>query len=151
VKYHHDTIGYNSRLDPLQAKFLSVKLPHLDAWNADRRKHARRYLAGLTGLPVTPLTTFGTADEEHVHHLFVIRSDKRDELQTHLQKQGIESGIHYPFAIHQLGFAKGVVRGERCPEAERLAKEGLSLPMFPELTDKDITQVVDSIRDFFRK
>lgn len=149
VRYHHDSLGFNSRLDGLQAALLSVKLPHLDRWNDARRTHAKRYLAGLQGLPLALLCHSPSPENDHIVHLFVVRTTERDALRDHLTAAGIETGIHYPFSIPQLGVAKGKVRSGPTPQADALAREGLSLPMFPELTEGEIDRVVSSIRQFF--
>lgn len=151
IRYHHDSFGFNSRLDGLQAAFLSAKLPHVDGWNELRRKHARHYLKGLRGLPIGPMGHDASETNDHIFHLFVVRTHERDALQSHLTAAGIETGIHYPFAVHQLGFAKGHVRATSAPEAERLATEGLSLPIFPEMTSSEVDRVIQSIKTFFAK
>lgn len=148
-KYDHVVKGVNSRLDGIQAAFLSIKLTHLPAWNAARVEHANEYSAELDGvgdlvLPeVSPTTT-------HVYHLYIIETQHRDALQSHLDERGIRTGIHYPKPIHlqeaysDLGLGPGAF-----PVAERLAQRTLSLPMYPELSSKQIGEVVAAIRDFF--
>ena len=148
-KYYNDLIGYNNRLDEMQAAFLSIKLKHLVAWTELRQKAANHYLLGLRGvddlaLPFThPLAT-------HVYHLFVIRTEKRDELQSFLSSKGIGTLIHYPIpphlqkAYHNLGFRKGDF-----PIAEELADTSLSLPMFPGITEQQQDYVIQEIKAFF--
>ena len=148
-KYEHVVKGVNSRLDGLQAAFLSVKLGHLEEWNAARLRHAETYTAGLVG--VGDLTLQSVApDSTHVYHLFMVRTAHRDELREFLGARGIQTGIHYPIPIHQqeayreLGLGPGAF-----PNAEALARETLSLPMFPELTPEQLEAVVSGVRDFF--
>lgn len=147
VKYQHEVKGYNRRLDTLQAAVLGVKLPHLDGWNANRRRVAAEYEQLLAGLPiVTPQTL---AEVEPVYHLYVVRVQKRDELQQYLAQHGIATGMHYPTPIHlqpayaDLGYHLGDF-----PSTEVLAHDILSLPMFPELTNEEVRYIVDTISVF---
>ena len=148
-KYDHVIKGVNSRLDALQAAFLSVKLPYLSGWNERRREHAGTYRAELEGVGDIVLQERSPASR-HVYHLFVIETDRRDALRAHLTERGIQTGVHYPTPIHlqdaysDLGFGVGAF-----PVSERLAKGMLSLPMYPELTSEQIGSVVTAIRDFF--
>ena len=146
VKYEHIYRGTNSRLDALQAAVLTVKLKHLDAWNARRRTHPARYSQSFEGRGlVTPVVDSRCT---HVFHLYVIRTPRRNELQRHLSSQGIETGIHYPIPIHRqqayvdLGHAEGSF-----PVTERIAREILSLPMYPELPEHAIDRIVDVTLD----
>jgi dTDP-4-amino-4,6-dideoxygalactose transaminase len=148
-KYHHDVAGWNSRLDTVQAAILISKLERLPAWNASRRRAAARYSEKLAGLPVkTPMTR---PECEHIFHLYVIRTTRRDELLAFLGARGISCGIHYPVPIHlqkayaELGLARGAF-----PVSEKLAGEILSLPMFPEITDEQIDHVCENIASFYR-
>ena len=149
-KYEHARVGYNSRLDALQAAVLSVKLRHLPEWNAARQRHAATYAEALAGLPIL-LPGIPPAGE-HVFHLFVVRSSARDRLQKFLADRGIATAIHYPTPLHlteayqRLG-APG--RGA-CPVAETLAGEILSLPMYAELTEEQLRYVTEAIREFVR-
>ena len=149
AKYDHVVKGVNSRLDGLQAAFLSVKLPHLPGWNEARLGHADTYRSELEG--VGDLAWQQRSDSStHVYHLFIVETAKRDALRSFLTEQGIQTGIHYPIPIHlqeayaDLGLGPGAF-----PHAERLARESLSLPMYPELTEEQIRTVTDTIRDFF--
>jgi dTDP-4-amino-4,6-dideoxygalactose transaminase len=152
VKYEHLTVGYCSRLDNLQAAVLGVKLPHLDEWNAARRSHAQRYAELLAGAP-NIVTPFHPPDVEPVYHLYVIRvtDGRRDALQTYLNTAGISTGLHYPIPVHlqkayaDLGHKKGDF-----PVCELIAEQGLSLPMFAELTDDQIVYVTDMIIKFMQ-
>lgn len=147
VKYQHELPGMNRRLDTLQAAVLLVKLTHLDAWNDARRRHAARYdeLLADTGLGLPAPAPEG----EHVHHLYVVRSDDRDSLREHLAHQGVATGIHYPVPIHlQPAYRSLGYRPGDFPVAERLADEILSLPMYPELPADAIERVADVVRSF---
>jgi dTDP-4-amino-4,6-dideoxygalactose transaminase len=148
VKYHHEIKGFNHRLDTMQAAVLRVKLPHLDEWNASRRRAAATYDRVLAGFPlVTPAVP---STLEPVFHLYVIRTENRDALMDHLQEAGIASGLHYPVPIHlqeaysELGYQEGDF-----PITEAYAKTIVSLPMYPELTDEMIAAVGESMAVFY--
>jgi dTDP-4-amino-4,6-dideoxygalactose transaminase len=147
-KYEHSVVGYNSRLDGLQAAVLAVKLPHLHAWNAARRKHAGRLAAALEHSPIVPPRI--SADQEHVFHLFVVRCSRRDELQQFLAGKKIQTGIHYPVPLHLTGAyqALGAPGRGSLPVAETLAAEILSLPMYAELSDEQITYIIAALLEF---
>jgi dTDP-4-amino-4,6-dideoxygalactose transaminase len=146
-KYHHDLIGYNHRLDTLQAAIMRVKLPQLDAWNAARRRHAALY-SELLALDAVTLPVIADGSEP-VWHLYVIRVQDRDGLQAHLKERGIGTGIHYPLPIHlqpayrSLGYSRGDF-----PVTETLAEQILSLPMYPEMTHDQLVYVAENIREF---
>lgn len=149
-KYHHPEIGFNSRLDTLQAVVLSAKLKRLDAWNEARRQAAVRYdqlLAGIESIEL-PKTLPGN---EHVWHLYVVRVSNRDEVLAKLNAAGIGAGIHYPVPLHlhgalsDLGYREGDF-----PEAERAANEILSLPMYPQITEEQQQRVVVELRKAVR-
>jgi dTDP-4-amino-4,6-dideoxygalactose transaminase len=149
-KYYHSEIGYNHRLDEIQAAVLRIKLKRLDAWNGQRAANAAAYTKGLAGLPIeTPKVPEGRT---HIFHLYVIRTDRRDELQAHLTARGVSTLIHYPVPIHlqqayrSLGLGPGSF-----PISERMAGRILSLPMFPELTAAQTQEVVEGVRAFFVK
>lgn len=147
VKYHHDIRGFNRRLDTLQASLLRVKLPYLDGWNAARRQHARRYaeLLADTGL-VAPTES---AVVESVWHLYVVRSADRDALSNNLSARGVATGIHYPVPIHlQRAYADLGYKAGDFPIAERYAHEIVSLPMFAELSDAQISYVAECVHSF---
>ena len=146
-RYHHKYKGYNSRLDELQAAILRVKLKHLDSWNARRREIAAAYSDALSGGGViTPVEPDG---REHVYHLYVVRSPERDALREHLKEREVGTQIHYPIPVHlqeayeDLGLAKGAL-----PETEHAAAEILSLPIYPELTDSEVQQVIEAVKSF---
>lgn len=147
TKYYHTIKGRNSRLDSIQAEILSTKLKYLDGWNSCRRDIAKRYnrrLKGVGDIILLECPSYCTS----VHHLFIIRTDFRDELRRCLNKEGIETGIHYPIPINRLdAFVEH--RYESYPVSENNSKTMLSLPMFPEMTDGEIDLVVKSIKNFF--
>jgi dTDP-4-amino-4,6-dideoxygalactose transaminase len=149
TRYHHDVVGVNGRLDEMQAAVLRIKLPYLDKWNERRRDHARQYNGRLADLPVeTP--ELGSTD--HVFHLYVIRTPKRDELKAHLESRGIHTGIHYPIPCHLQPATSAYGGGVgSLPVTEDVCSQILSLPMFPDLTPDEIDRVSDAIEDFFRE
>ena len=149
ARYHHDLLGFNARLDEIQAVVLRAKLPYLAAWNEKRRHNAQRYNELLKVTPVT--TPIELPGNYPIYHLYVIKTPKRDELQAWLKERGIFTGIHYPIPIHLqksmafLGYQPGGF-----PETEKVVGEILSLPMFAELTDEQIDAVGNAIRSFFK-
>lgn len=147
-KYQHDFVGWNSRLDALQAQVLLVKLPYLNRWNATRRKHAETLSAALQDSPIVPPIV--PQGNQHVFHLFVVRCSQRDSLRQFLAQRGIQTGIHYPVPLHLSGAyqALGSPKQGSMPITEMLAGEILSLPMYPELTEKQIEYVVDRLQEF---
>lgn len=149
-KYYHETYGHNYRMEGIQGAVLGVKMRHIVAWTEARRRHAARYnelLKGVRGI-CTP-TEMPYA--KHVYHLYVLRAERRDELQKHLETKGVATGLHYPVPLHvQQAFAHlGYKKGD-FPVTERLAGEILSLPMYAELTDEQIQYVCDSVSEFYR-
>lgn len=149
-KYDHQFLAYNRRLDTLQAAVLRAKLARLDEWNALRRRWAHRYTEGLAG---TGVVTPRLAEDDlgHVYHLYVMRHPDRDGLARALAERGIHTGQHYPIPIHrQQAFSFLGIEEGRFPNAERVAREGLSLPLYPELTAEQVDYVVAAIRDYLR-
>jgi dTDP-4-amino-4,6-dideoxygalactose transaminase len=145
---HHVRVGFNTKLHSIQAKILSAKLPHLDGWNASRRTVAQSYRQRLVGLPVTFQQE--SAGEEHVYHLFQIRTPKRDALLKHLLADSIDATVRYPTPLHlQPAFADCGWHAGQFPVAERLAKELLCLPIRPDMTPDEVDYVADSVRRFF--
>ena len=151
LKYKHELIGHNYRLETLQAAILNVKLQYLERWNDQRRNNAKLYAKYLAGTPNLILPE--TMDyAKHVYHLFVVRVKNRERLQDHLQNNQIFTGLHYPIPNHMqiaykfLGYKKGDF-----PVAEEYADEILSLPMFPELTENEIKYVCECIKQFYQK
>jgi dTDP-4-amino-4,6-dideoxygalactose transaminase len=142
-KYEHVILGHNERLDTLHAAVLRVKLRYLDQWNEARRQHATRYADRLEG---TDLLLPEVIDgREHVWHLYVIRSSDRERLRESLQAQGVQTGLHYPIPVHlQPAFSFLGHEARSLPVAEKWSREGLSLPMFPELTTAEIDAVTSA-------
>ena len=147
-KYNHLMEGRNSRLDGLQAAILSVKLRHLDGWIHRRNIIALRYLSGLKHLEGITLPTV-QGEVRHAFHLFVIRLTDRDGLRAHLDRCGVESGIHYPIALPKLA-AYGYLKQASEPMfSSRADTEVLSLPVGEHLTDLDVDTVIDAVKSFF--
>jgi dTDP-4-amino-4,6-dideoxygalactose transaminase len=146
-KYRHTMIGWNCRMDGIQAAVLSVKLQHLESGNSLRRAHARQYNEAFDGVDevVTPLEA---PYARHVYHIYAIRVQERDEVMWLLKEKGIQCGIHYPVPVHlqkayrSLGYEAGAL-----PTSEQTALELISLPMFPELTKEQIAMVALSVRE----
>lgn len=147
VKYLHEEIGVNSRLDELQAALLSVKLAHLDEHNERRRRLAGRYAEGLAGTDLVLPAVANWADP--AWHLYVVRSPHRDALRAHLEGHGVQTLVHYPVPPHrQPAFAGSPLGGLHLPHADALASEVLSLPIGPALRDSDQDHVIDALRSF---
>lgn len=152
-KYYHHVLGYNSRLDELQAAVLNVKFPHLDRWSGLRREKAGTYTSllkeKLGDLVVTPVEKEGN---HHVFHQYTLRVENRDELQNYLKEQGVATMVYYPLPLHvqpvfaDLGYKEGDL-----PETEKAAREAISLPMFPELKTEQQEYVVAKIAEFYGK
>jgi len=151
-KYYHSLIGGNFRLDELQAAVLRVKLKHLDAWTAARQANAAFYDAefAAAGLDARLVTPPPSADGRHIYNQYVVRAEKRDALRTHLAERGVGTEIYYPVSLHQqqcfayLGYQTGDF-----PESERAASETLALPVYPELSQEQLSYVVQSVVEFF--
>jgi dTDP-4-amino-4,6-dideoxygalactose transaminase len=151
AKYEHHVEGWTSRLDTIQAIVLLHKLPLLDAWNDERRRIARLYGGALAG--VGDLILPAVPEGSHpVWHLYVIRTPRRVALAAHLAARGVATGRHYPDPVHltqayaHLGHRRGAF-----PVAERLAGEGLSLPVYPGMPLAEVESVAEGIRDFYRR
>ena len=148
-QYHHEEVGFNSRLDTVQAAVLLVKLRHLAEWSGARRRVAGRYGELLQGIPgvVPPVTD---PANEHIFHQYTIRAERRDALLEHLRGKGIGCAVYYPTALHlqpcfaHLGFGRG-----RLPETERAMADVLSLPIYPELTAGQQDAVTAAVREFY--
>lgn len=149
VKYVNEVIGYNSRLDPIQAAVLRVKVRHLDAWNARRADIARHYLSELAGTSlVLPSVAPWAAP---AWHLFVVQHRRRDELQAHLARMDIGTLIHYPIPPHkQAAYANTRVSETPLRVASRLATQVLSLPIGPHLSDEDVRSVTSAVHEYVR-
>jgi dTDP-4-amino-4,6-dideoxygalactose transaminase len=149
-KHVHDIEGFNTRLDELQAKLLLVKLPYLDAWNDMRRHNAGLYKKELHDLPVVLPDEAPWA--RHVYHLYVIRSKERDALRRYLSEHGVSTLIHYPTPIHlQKVYQSSGLRKGSFPNTESVAREIISLPMYPTLREDEILYVCRCIRNFYTK
>lgn len=143
-KYEHAVVGYNSRLDSIQASVLHVKLRYIDGWNRQRQQIAAWYKLALQGSDlVLPEVRPGST---HIHHLYVVRSNERDALQKQLAEAGIATGIHYPIPLHlQPAFRDLGYRVGDMPHTEAAAQQVLSLPMFPELTHEQVEQIAGAV------
>jgi dTDP-4-amino-4,6-dideoxygalactose transaminase len=146
-KYYNYLIGYNSRLDEIQAAILRVKLPLLDSWNSKRRENAEFYNVKLANSNI--VTPYEAEDIKHVYHMYVLQSEKREELVNHLKEKGIATGIYYPVPLHlqkvytELGYKEGML-----PNAEYLSKRTFAIPVFAELTEDERGYIVKSLKDF---
>lgn len=145
-KYRHSIVGFNSRLDNLQAAILSIKLRKLDEWSEKRRKIAKRYDSQLRNIVITPKEQ---RKGKHVYHLYIIRvnRERRDKLLNFLNENGVESRVYYPVPLHLQECFKdlGYKRGD-FPESERASLETLALPIFPELEDNQQKYVIDMVK-----
>jgi dTDP-4-amino-4,6-dideoxygalactose transaminase len=147
--YYHDIVGYNSRLDALQAAVLLAKLPHLAAWSAARRANAAFYDAAFADVPEV-VTPYIDPLNESIYNQYTLRVDRRDDLQAFLKTREIGSAIYYPLPLHlQQCFAYLGYTAGQCPEAEKAATSVLSLPVFPELTVAQRDAVVTAVRAFY--
>jgi len=150
-KYHHDYIGYNSRLDTLQAAILSVKLSHIDNAIQKRADHAAHYREMLKDVSQVKLPVIKNGNKE-VYYVFCIKAEKRNALDEYLKSKNIGTSIYYPIPLHlqkcfeYLGYKKGDF-----PVSEKLCETVLALPMFPELTEDEVSFVCESIREFYKK
>jgi len=150
VRYHHDEVGYNYRMEGIQGAVLGVKLKQLQKWTDARRRVAKRYAESLAGTPLRlPREAAGC---ESAWHLYTVRSDRRDELKKFLDANGIGNAVHYPLPLHlQKAVASLGHKAGDFPVAEQASREVLSLPMFPELTDAQVQRVAVVVKEFFRK
>lgn len=149
TQYVHDEVGYNSRLDAIQAAVLLAKLPHLAEWSAARRAHACYYDAAFADVPEvrTPVIA---EENESIFNQYTLRVERRDALQAHLKAKGIGTAIYYPLPLHmQPCFAYLGYREGSCPEAERAAREVISLPVYPELTQAQQDETIAAVRAFY--
>jgi dTDP-4-amino-4,6-dideoxygalactose transaminase len=147
--YYHEIVGYNSRLDALQAAVLMAKLPHLEAWSAARRANAAHYDQAFADVAEL-VTPYVDSANTSIYNQYTVRAQKRDALMAHLKERGIGCAVYYPMPLHlqpcfaYLGYSEG-----QFPESERAAQEVLSLPVFPELTAAQRDTVVDAVRGFY--
>jgi dTDP-4-amino-4,6-dideoxygalactose transaminase len=150
-KYFHDFIGFNSRLDSIQAVVLSAKLKYLDLANQKRKEHAKRYSKNLSELPELTLPKVNNFDS-HVFHLYVIQAKDRDGLSKFLLKNEIQTVIHYPNPIYRLGAYQSLGLNSTCyPNTEKYSSEILSLPMYPEISNDQIDFVCEIIKKYYGK
>jgi dTDP-4-amino-4,6-dideoxygalactose transaminase len=147
--YYHEEVGYNSRLDALQAAVLSAKLPLLASWSAARRKNAAYYDAAFADVDDVRTPTIDPANES-IYNQYTLRVARREELQAHLREEEIGSAIYYPLSLHlqpcfeYLGYKRGAF-----PESERATREVISLPVYPELKQTQLDEVIDAVRGFY--
>jgi dTDP-4-amino-4,6-dideoxygalactose transaminase len=150
VRYHHDEIGFNYRLEGLQGAVLGVKLKHLAHWTRERQRVANCYAELLADTPLQLPTV--AAGSESAWHLYTVRHSRRDELKKHLDANGIGNAVHYPMPLHlQKAYAHLGYQPGDFPVAEKASREVLSLPMFPELTDGQIQRVAEVVHGFLGK
>jgi dTDP-4-amino-4,6-dideoxygalactose transaminase len=146
MKYHHQYIGINGRIDEIQAAILRVKLPHLDEWNEKRRSLAQAYNAGLPSIYTKPREMPWA---KHVYHLYVIRTPGRDQLKAFLESKGIATAMHYPIPIHMQEACRPYGgKNISLPATEKLTGEILSLPMYPELSTEEVGYICDCLREY---
>lgn len=146
VKYYHDILGTNSRLDTVQAAALRVKLKYLDQWNNERRRVAERYVENLKDHIQVPGEM---KDCRHVFHQFTTRVPHRDEFKQHLEEQGVGSMIYYPVSLHQQGaFAELNYDDSDFPITRKAQEEVLSLPMFPELSNEQVDEICEKVKSY---
>lgn len=144
VRYHHSVIGYNSRLDELQAVILRVKLKEIDRFNTERRRVAHLYSELLAGSRVTPPAEDGKGI--HVYHQYTVLTDCRDQIMAELTAAGVSSAIYYPIPLHKQEVFAAECAGVSCPVADQVAARCMSLPVFPEMTDEQVRQVAAVVR-----
>ena len=150
IRYYHDVLGVNSRLDTIQAAILLAKLPHLDEYNKSRRSAAARYAELLKGLPVSPPVV--APGREHIFHQFTLRAQQRDGLAAFLKEQGIPHAIYYPVPLHlQKAFAMAGGKKGDFPCTEKAAEEVISLPMHTELSEEQLQHITGTIRKFYAR
>ena len=145
-RYHHNEIGFNYRMDAFQGAVLGIKLKHLERWTISRIRLAERYLELLADLPVQ--LPVHRADRRHVWHLFVARHRQRDLIRAELEKRGIHTGLHYPIPLHLQKAYKGLGYDEGdFPVAERIGRECLTLPLFPEMNSEQQAAVIEALSE----
>lgn len=148
-RYHHILKGYNYRMDGIQGAILRVKLRYIEAWTEARRTHAAQYNQLLANSGLT--TPVALAHNRHVYHVYAVRTTQREWLQQQLNEQGIQTGIHYPIPVHlQTAYSDLEYQHGDFPHSELAAKEVLSLPMYPELTPAQVSQVAESLQNILQ-
>jgi len=143
VRYHHDLIGFNSRLDDIQAAILRVKLQHIERFNQERRRVAHRYSEGLKDLVGVP---FEDGKGTHVYHQYTLLTDRRDAVMAGLSEQQIASAIYYPIPLHRQNVFAGQCADLHLPGAESVAERCMSLPIYPEMTNEQVDLVIKTVR-----
>jgi len=148
IRYHHDVIGYNSRLDELQAAILRVKLRHIERFNENRRRVAHRYSDQLKGSGVvTPHEDTATPISRHVYHQYTLLSDHRDKIMNALKAANIASAVYYPIPLHRQKAFSGCFDQVSLPVTERVSEQCFSLPIYPEMTNDQVDFVADVVRN----
>jgi dTDP-4-amino-4,6-dideoxygalactose transaminase len=144
-RYHHSELGFNSRLDELQAVILRIKFKHIDKYNIARQRIAQRYSAALAELPdcIPPYEDTG---KTHVYHQYTVLSPQRTKIMAALAAQEIASAIYYPIPLHRQAVFQKEYEGIRLPVSERVATQCFSLPIFPEISDQQVDSVLEVIR-----
>jgi dTDP-4-amino-4,6-dideoxygalactose transaminase len=149
-RYHHEEIGFNYRMDAFQGAVLNIKLRHLESWTEARRRLAARYLEHLADLPLR--LPVEAADRRHVWHAFVVLHERRDRIRAALESRRIMTGLHYPVPVHlQKAYADLGHREGDFPVAERIGHECFTLPLFPEMTDRQQDRVIEALSDVLRE
>lgn len=149
VKYYNEILGYNSRLDEMQAAILRIKLRHLKDWNEKRRQHSYRYNELLKDTPLK--TPVELEDIYSVYHLYILQSEERENLLSHLKENGVSTGIYYPVPLHlqnvykDLGYKEGDL-----PNAEYTSKRTFALPLYPEMTKEQQDYIVEKVKEFYK-
>ncbi|WP_252177491.1 DegT/DnrJ/EryC1/StrS family aminotransferase [Endozoicomonas sp. 4G] len=144
IQYRHECMGFNSRLDEMQAALLRVKLKYIERYNQERKKIAEVYRSCLQGLDVLL-----PAGQGHVYHQFTVLTDQRDQLKAHLASQGIASALYYPIPLHQQPVFRGLPITQDLFVAEQVSRRCLSLPVFPGMTAAQVSRVAESVSRFF--
>jgi len=148
-KYFHDELGFNSRLDAIQAAALMTKLPYYELWNKRRQSIAQAYDKELGGLVQTPLVQPGAT---HVYHQYAILTDDRNQLQKYLSERQIGTGVHYPLPLHQQPAFQHLASAKKSyPVSEAICRQVLCLPIVPEVPDEGVRQVIEGIKEFFNQ
>jgi dTDP-4-amino-4,6-dideoxygalactose transaminase len=150
VRYYHDEVGFNYRMEGIQGAVLGVKVKHILDWTAGRRRVAHRYHELLAETPLQLPREASWA--ESAYHLYVVRHPKRDELKKHLEENKVGCALHYPLPLHlQKSYADLGCKEGDFPVSEKAARECLSLPIYPEMTDAQIERVAEVVKGFFAK
>ncbi len=144
VRYHHDVIGLNSRLDDLQAAILRVKLRYIDRFNQERRRVAHRYSEGMKDLVTVP---FEDQKGNHIYHQYTVLTNRRDEIMAKLSEKQIACAIYYPIPLHRQNVFAKQCSNVSLPVAEMIAETCLSLPIYPEMSNDQVDQVIDTVRE----